>query len=127
MVPIGRLGVETARCCIVIGRELCTARQPTKRTDSRTAPPAVAGQRRSAGDQAWFHETEQGKVRLTTVKRRFEELDKHADDEKRWTYAAEERSSREIDKELQAANKINLQPDFTRLASPETPDKASEE
>jgi hypothetical protein len=34
---------------------------------------------------------------------------------------------KEIDKELQAANKINLQPDFPRLASPETSDKASEE
>jgi hypothetical protein len=33
---------------------------------------------------------------------------------------------RELDKELQAANKINLQPDFPRLASPESPDKASE-
>jgi hypothetical protein len=33
---------------------------------------------------------------------------------------------REIDKELQAANRINLQPDFPRLASPETPDKVSE-
>jgi hypothetical protein len=33
----------------------------------------------------------------------------------------------EIDKEPRAANKINLQPDFHRLASPETPDKASEE
>jgi hypothetical protein len=34
---------------------------------------------------------------------------------------------REIDKELQAANKTNLQPDFPRLASPETPDRASKQ
>ena len=33
---------------------------------------------------------------------------------------------REIDKEQQAANKINLQPDLPRLANPETPDKVSE-
>jgi hypothetical protein len=33
----------------------------------------------------------------------------------------------EIDKELQAGNEINLQPDFPRLASPQTPDKASKE
>jgi hypothetical protein len=32
---------------------------------------------------------------------------------------------REIDKELEAANKINVQPGFPRLASPETPDKRS--
>jgi hypothetical protein len=34
---------------------------------------------------------------------------------------------KQIDEELQAANKINLQPDFPRLASPETSDKVSEE
>lgn len=33
---------------------------------------------------------------------------------------------REIATELQAANKINLQPDFPRLASTVTPDKGSE-
>jgi hypothetical protein len=95
-------------------------------------------------------ETEHGKVRLTMIKRRLNELNKHADDEERgWTrrtkvvqdlISSNARETdedfgnldqhmeelREIDKELQAANRINLQPDFPRLASPETPDKASE-
>lgn len=94
-----------------------------------------------------------GKVRLTMIKRRLEELNKHADDGDRGmglrgrrkvvrdlinSNAGETdqdfgkldqhmKELREIDKELQAANKINLQPDFPRLASPETPDKASKE
>jgi hypothetical protein len=81
------------------------------------------------------------------IKRRLEELNKHTDDEERRMDLRRQRKVvqdlvspnaretdedfgkldqhikelREIDKELQAANEINLQPDFPRLASPERP------
>jgi hypothetical protein len=151
-----QLGGSVSRppgCCLDVGRQLCTARWPVKRTDSRTAPPDVAGRRRSAGEQAWSLETEQGKVRLTMIKRRLGELNKHADEEERRmglrgrrkvvrdlisSNAGETdqdfgkldqhmKELREIDKELRAANKIDLQPDFSRQASPETQNKASKE
>lgn len=61
MVAIGRLRVETTRCWLDIGRQLCTARRPVKQADSRPAPPAVAERRRSAGEQAWSFEAERAK------------------------------------------------------------------
>jgi hypothetical protein len=98
-------------------------------------------------------ETEQGKVRLPMIKQRLKEMNKYADDEERRMDLRRRRkvlqdliSSNaretdedfgkrdhhvkelsEIDRELEAANKIDLQPDFPGLASPETPDKVSEE
>jgi len=85
MVPIGRLRVETARCCIVIGRQLCTRASPPsgRICEQRRQPLRGSADQREIKRGFRALETEQSKVRLTMIKRRLEELNKHADDEER--------------------------------------------
>jgi hypothetical protein len=153
MGAIGRLRAETARCCRGIGAPALHRALARQADGFANSGAGRRGRRRSAGDQARFLETEEGKVRVTVIKRCLEELNKHADDEERGMDLGGRRkvvrdlissNAREtdqdfgkldqhmkelrgIDKELQAANKINPQPDFPGLASPEIPDKASKE
>jgi hypothetical protein len=83
MVPIGGLGVEIARCCIVIGRQLCTAASPpsARIREQRRQPLRGSADQQEIKRGSRALETQQGKVRITMIKRRLEELNKHADDE----------------------------------------------